>query len=181
MEFGRGSTTSRVSSPGATSLSTPSTTTARSLWMTGPGCLAGLAGGMGLALLYRSLASGRMGVAAPVSAVVWLGGNYHVGLGRFDQYMWPYLRADLEAGRLSSGEAEELLAEFFPDGVPGYGAAPGVTVASRARPEYDPPGVRVDSFVVASTPAAAELPERGCWAARPTGFSLASPKSSIFA
>ena len=42
----------------------------------------------------------------------------------------------------------ELLAEFFPDGVPGYGTAPGVTVASRARPEYDPPGVRVDSFVV---------------------------------
>ena len=42
----------------------------------------------------------------------------------------------------------ELLSEFFPDGVPGYGTAPGVTVASRARPEYDPQGVRVDSFVV---------------------------------
>ncbi|MGA7192203.1 MAG: pyruvate formate lyase family protein, partial [Anaerolineales bacterium] len=34
-------------------------------------------------------------------AVVWLGGNYHVGLGRFDQYMWPYLKADLAAGRLT--------------------------------------------------------------------------------
>lgn len=42
----------------------------------------------------------------------------------------------------------ELLAEFFPDGVPGYGTAPGVTVASRARTEYDPPGVRVDSFIL---------------------------------
>lgn len=46
-------------------------------------------------------------------AVVWLGGNYHVGLGRFDQYVWPYLRADLDEGRLSLPEAEELLAEFF--------------------------------------------------------------------
>jgi pyruvate-formate lyase len=46
-------------------------------------------------------------------AVVWLGGNYHVGLGRFDQYMWPFLRSDLEAGRLTIGEAEDLLAEFF--------------------------------------------------------------------
>lgn len=46
-------------------------------------------------------------------AVVWLGGNYHVGLGRFDQYMWPYLRSDLEAERLTIQTAEELLAEFF--------------------------------------------------------------------
>ena len=46
-------------------------------------------------------------------AVVWLGGNYHVGLGRFDQYMWPYLQSDLQAGMLTVTEAEELLAEFF--------------------------------------------------------------------
>jgi pyruvate-formate lyase len=46
-------------------------------------------------------------------AVVWLGGNYHVGLGRFDQYMLPYLQADLDAGRLTIEKAEELLAEFF--------------------------------------------------------------------
>ncbi len=46
-------------------------------------------------------------------AVVWLGGNYHVGLGRFDQYMWPYLEADLAAGRLTIEAAEDLLAEFF--------------------------------------------------------------------
>ena len=43
--------------------------------------------------------------------MVWLGGNYHVGLGRFDQYMWPYLRADLQ-GRLT-WTARDLLAEFF--------------------------------------------------------------------
>ena len=46
-------------------------------------------------------------------AVVWLSGNYHVGLGRFDQYMWPYLKSDLEHDRLNISQAEELLAEFF--------------------------------------------------------------------
>lgn len=46
-------------------------------------------------------------------AVVWMCGHYHVGLGRFDQYMWPYLCADLAAGRLDVAGAEELLAEFF--------------------------------------------------------------------
>jgi formate C-acetyltransferase len=46
-------------------------------------------------------------------AAVWLGGHYHVGFGRFDQYMWPYLEADLRAGRLEEPAAEELLAEFF--------------------------------------------------------------------
>jgi len=46
-------------------------------------------------------------------AVLWLSGHYHCGLGRFDQYMWPYLQADLEAGRLDQSEAEELLGEFF--------------------------------------------------------------------
>ena len=46
-------------------------------------------------------------------AVLWLSGHYHCGLGRFDQYMWPYLQADLEAGRLDDAGAEELLAEFF--------------------------------------------------------------------
>jgi pyruvate-formate lyase len=46
-------------------------------------------------------------------AVVWLSGHYHVGLGRFDQYMWPFLSADLQAGRLKVETAEELLAEFF--------------------------------------------------------------------
>jgi pyruvate-formate lyase len=46
-------------------------------------------------------------------AVVWLGGNYHVGLGRFDQYMWPFLQSDLQAGTLTISSAEELLAEFF--------------------------------------------------------------------
>ena len=46
-------------------------------------------------------------------AAVWMNGHYHVGLGRFDQYMMPYLQADLDAGTISEDAAEELLAEFF--------------------------------------------------------------------
>ncbi len=46
-------------------------------------------------------------------AMVYLAGHYHVGLGRFDQYMWPYVSADLQAGRLTEESAEALLAEFF--------------------------------------------------------------------
>ncbi len=45
--------------------------------------------------------------------MVWLGGHYHVGLGRLDQYLMPYLQSDLDAGRLTLEAAEELLAEFF--------------------------------------------------------------------
>ena len=46
-------------------------------------------------------------------AVLWLSGHYHCGLGRFDQYMWPYLKKDLALGRIDINEAEQLLAEFF--------------------------------------------------------------------
>jgi pyruvate-formate lyase len=42
-----------------------------------------------------------------------MSGHYHVGLGRFDQYMLPYLQADLGAGRLKIEAAEDLLADFF--------------------------------------------------------------------
>jgi len=46
-------------------------------------------------------------------AVLWMSGHYHCGLGRFDQYMWPYLKVDLDSGHLDEREAEDLLAEFF--------------------------------------------------------------------
>ncbi|MCK5804183.1 MAG: pyruvate formate-lyase, partial [Lentisphaeria bacterium] len=46
-------------------------------------------------------------------AALWMNGHYHVGLGRFDQYMRPYLQADLQTERIDLAEAEELLAEFF--------------------------------------------------------------------
>ncbi len=46
------------------------------------------------------------------------------------------------------GVRAELLSDYFPAGVPGYGVTPGVTVASRARPDFDQPGVRLGSFLL---------------------------------
>jgi len=42
--------------------------------------------------------------------------------------------------------AGQLLSGLFPDGVPGYGTAPGVTVLSRAHPALDPPGIPGGGF-----------------------------------
>lgn len=46
-------------------------------------------------------------------SVTHLIGHYQIGLGRFDQFMWPYLRSDLNEGRLDMEQAYDLLAEFF--------------------------------------------------------------------
>ena len=43
---------------------------------------------------------------------LWASNVYHNTVGRFDQYMWPYLKADLDRG-MSHDEALELLEEFF--------------------------------------------------------------------
>lgn len=43
---------------------------------------------------------------------LWASNVYHNTVGRFDQYLWPYLRKDLEAG-MPREEALELLEEFF--------------------------------------------------------------------
>lgn len=44
---------------------------------------------------------------------LWASGNYHNTLGRFDQYMWAYLKKDLEDKVLDNESAFELLEEFF--------------------------------------------------------------------
>ena len=44
---------------------------------------------------------------------LWLEGDYHNTIGRFDQYMYPYYRHDLDAGILSRDEAFDLLCDFF--------------------------------------------------------------------
>ena len=59
--------------------------------------------------------------------------------------VWPALR---RRSPHTAACGAELLSSYFPAGVPGYGTAPGVTVASRERPEFDPPGVRVGSFLL---------------------------------
>lgn len=49
---------------------------------------------------------------------------------------------------LAGGARAQPLAAYFPQGVPGYGTMPGVTVLSRARPDYEPPGIRVDDLLI---------------------------------
>ncbi|MBO7403736.1 MAG: pyruvate formate lyase family protein, partial [Clostridia bacterium] len=48
-----------------------------------------------------------------VHFALWAEGNYHNTVGRFDKWMMPYLRHDLEAGILDADEAYELLLDFF--------------------------------------------------------------------
>ena len=48
-----------------------------------------------------------------VTFSLWLEGDYHNTLGRFDQYMYPYFKADMEAGVIDEAEALELVEEFF--------------------------------------------------------------------
>lgn len=44
---------------------------------------------------------------------LWLEGNYHNTIGRFDRYMYPYLKADMEKGVYTYESALELLEDFF--------------------------------------------------------------------
>lgn len=48
-----------------------------------------------------------------VHFALWLEGNYHVTIGRFDQYMYPYLQADMERGLYTEETALILLEDFF--------------------------------------------------------------------
>ena len=44
---------------------------------------------------------------------LWLEGNYHNTVGRFDKYIYPYLKADMEKGVYTRETALELLEDFF--------------------------------------------------------------------
>lgn len=44
---------------------------------------------------------------------LWLEGDYHNTVGRFDNYMYPYFKADMESGVLTEDTALELLEDFF--------------------------------------------------------------------
>ncbi len=44
---------------------------------------------------------------------IWVEGEYHVTLCRFDQIFYPYLKKDLDAGVISKEEALEILEDFF--------------------------------------------------------------------
>ena len=44
---------------------------------------------------------------------LWLEGNYHNTVGRFDKYMYPYLQADMEKGLYTRETALEMVEDFF--------------------------------------------------------------------
>lgn len=44
---------------------------------------------------------------------LWCGFNYHNTLGRFDQYIYPFYKKDMEEEKLTQAEALELIEEFF--------------------------------------------------------------------
>lgn len=44
---------------------------------------------------------------------LWLEGNYHNTVGRFDKYMYPYLKEDMEKGLYTRETALELVEDFF--------------------------------------------------------------------
>lgn len=44
---------------------------------------------------------------------LWLEGNYHNTVGRFDKYMYPYFKADMDKGVYTAETALELIEDFF--------------------------------------------------------------------
>ena len=44
---------------------------------------------------------------------LWLEGNYHTTVGRFDRYMYPYLKADMEKGLYTRETVLEMVEDFF--------------------------------------------------------------------
>ena len=44
---------------------------------------------------------------------LWLEGNYHVTVGRFDKHIYPYLKSDIENGLITEDEAFGLVCDFF--------------------------------------------------------------------
>ncbi|MEF9974278.1 MAG: pyruvate formate lyase family protein [Clostridia bacterium] len=69
--------------------------------------------------LYRVPALGATGFVEALQSLrvlhfaMWCEGDYHNTLGRFDQYMYPYFKKDLDAGVLTEAEALEYLEAFF--------------------------------------------------------------------
>lgn len=50
-----------------------------------------------------------------VHFALWESDCYHNTLGRFDQYIYPYYKADIASGRINEEEAFDLIEEFFLD------------------------------------------------------------------
>ena len=48
-----------------------------------------------------------------ISFGLWLEGNYHNNIGRFDQFAYPFYKNDIENGILTEEQAQEITEEFF--------------------------------------------------------------------
>ena len=57
---------------------------------------------------YEALQSFRI-----IHYSLWLEGNYHNTVGRFDKYMYPYLKADMDKGLYTKETALEMVEDFF--------------------------------------------------------------------
>lgn len=44
---------------------------------------------------------------------LWFEGNYHINIGRFDKYMYPYLKADMEKEIYTEESALDMVEDFF--------------------------------------------------------------------
>ena len=62
----------------------------------------------GATSFYEALQSFRI-----IHFSLWLEGNYHNTVGRFDKYMYPYLKADMERGLYTRETALEMVEDFF--------------------------------------------------------------------
>ena len=57
---------------------------------------------------YEALVSLRI-----INFAIWVEGEYQISLGRFDQYLYPYLKHDLDSNIIDTNQAYELINEFF--------------------------------------------------------------------
>lgn len=57
---------------------------------------------------YEALISIRF-----LNAFLYMADCYQIGLGRFDQYLWPYYSNDIKKGLITRDYAKELIKEFF--------------------------------------------------------------------
>lgn len=63
---------------------------------------------LGAESFYEALQSFRI-----LHYSLWLEGNYHNTVGRLDQYMYPYLKADMDKGLYNRESALEMVEDFF--------------------------------------------------------------------
>ncbi|SUE34862.1 pyruvate formate lyase family protein [Rikenella microfusus] len=47
------------------------------------------------------------------NALLWMNRQRHIGLGRLDMVLWPYLKRDLDAGRVTLAEARDMVKDFI--------------------------------------------------------------------